>query len=71
VTGRPVRPRRARCVQDWADSVFKVLAPWRGARRTGAILSLTALPVIGFVIVAAVPPRRGTRDVGNQEPRLG
>ncbi|WP_445182242.1 MFS transporter [Pseudonocardia sp. Cha107L01] len=49
--------------------VFALVANATGSFRP-AILSLIGFLVIGFVIVAAVPLRRGIRDVGNPEPRL-
>jgi UMF1 family MFS transporter len=49
--------------------VFALVANATGSFRP-AILSLIGFLVIGFVIVAAVPLRRGIRDAGNPEPRL-
>jgi MFS transporter, UMF1 family len=49
--------------------VFALVANATGSFRP-AILSLIGFLVIGFVIVAMVPLRRGIRDAGNPEPRL-
>jgi UMF1 family MFS transporter len=49
--------------------VFSLVANATGSFRP-AILSLISFLVIGFLIVAAVPLRRGIRAVGNPEPRL-
>jgi MFS transporter, UMF1 family len=49
--------------------VFSLVANAAGSFRP-AIVSLIAFLVVGFVLVAVVPVRRGIRAAGNPEPKL-